>query len=270
MSERHHITIRPELRGIFDRAAGWYDDARPGYPEELFDDLVEISEVPADGRILEIGPGTGKATMPLARRGFRILGIELGEQLARTFRQRFVEFSNVEVAVGSFETFPIEPAAFDLVMAATSFHWLEQPTGYQQCYRALKPAGSLVIFRHEHVWAPENGAFFDDTQAYYEKYMPGTPPGLRLPKPEEVPNQAAEIEESGLFGPVEVRRYIWNEPYDAESYLALLSTYSNHMALEEPARQGLFEGIANLIDRKYGGNILKTYMSILHVAQRRS
>lgn len=257
------------LRGTFDQAADRYDEARPGYPEQLFDDLIEISATPPGCYILEIGPGTGKATLPLARRGYHILGIELGEQLAAKLRENVAALPNVEVQVGPFETHPIEPSAFDLVMAATAFHWLEQPAGYRQSYHALKPGGSLAIFRHEHVWTPASGSFFNDTQEFYERHMPGTPPGFRLPTPDEVLDSVEEIEASGLFGPVEVRRYMWDETYDAESYIALLDTYSGHLRLNAPSRRALYEDIAGLIDDKFGGQITKTYLVILHVARRR-
>ena len=62
---------RTKLRGVFDEAALLYHEVRPGYPEELFDDVVALSGIPSGGRILEIGCGTGQATVPLARRGYR-------------------------------------------------------------------------------------------------------------------------------------------------------------------------------------------------------
>jgi ubiquinone/menaquinone biosynthesis C-methylase UbiE len=52
---------RAKLRAIFDEAALLYDEVRPGYPEELFDDIVALSGIPSGGRILEIGCGTGQA-----------------------------------------------------------------------------------------------------------------------------------------------------------------------------------------------------------------
>ncbi|WP_228282645.1 class I SAM-dependent methyltransferase [Rubrobacter tropicus] len=60
---------RERLRSTFDRAALLYDEVRPGYPEGLFEEVVSLSGVPSGGRILEIGCGTGQATLPLARRG---------------------------------------------------------------------------------------------------------------------------------------------------------------------------------------------------------
>jgi 2-polyprenyl-3-methyl-5-hydroxy-6-metoxy-1,4-benzoquinol methylase len=63
-------------RQTFDQEAEFYDEARPGYPEALFDDVVALSAIPEEGRILEIGCGTGQATVPMARRGYHILCIE--------------------------------------------------------------------------------------------------------------------------------------------------------------------------------------------------
>jgi len=43
----------------FDEAALLYDEVRPGYPEELFDDVVPLYGIPSGGRILEIWCVTG-------------------------------------------------------------------------------------------------------------------------------------------------------------------------------------------------------------------
>jgi 2-polyprenyl-3-methyl-5-hydroxy-6-metoxy-1,4-benzoquinol methylase len=74
------------LRATIDEVALLYDAVRPGYPEALFDDVVALSGIPPGGRILEVGCGTGQATVPFARRGYRILCVELGENLAAVAR----------------------------------------------------------------------------------------------------------------------------------------------------------------------------------------
>jgi len=66
------MNARMSLRTIFDQAALDYDEVRPGYPEELIEDVISISDIPKDGRILEIGCGTGQATISFARRGYSI------------------------------------------------------------------------------------------------------------------------------------------------------------------------------------------------------
>ena len=73
---------REELRQTFGQAAERYDRARPEYPEELFDDLVALAGLTPGDRLVEVGCATGKATRPLAGRGFRITCVELGAELA--------------------------------------------------------------------------------------------------------------------------------------------------------------------------------------------
>ena len=256
------------LRETFEQAARIYHEARPGYPEELFDDLVALAGIPPGGRILEIGCGSGVATLPLARRGYAIHCIELGEQLAAVARENLADYPDVTIDVGAFEETPVEEAAYDLAVSATAWHWIAQPLGYRKVAQALKPGGALAIWRHEHVWSAAGGDFWVDVQAIYERWMPGTEPGLRLTHPDDFPGEAAEIDASGLFGPVAMRRYVWDIEYDAASYLRLLNTYSGHIDLAEPNRTLLFQGIADHINGPYGGRIVKGYMSILHVAQR--
>jgi 16S rRNA A1518/A1519 N6-dimethyltransferase RsmA/KsgA/DIM1 with predicted DNA glycosylase/AP lyase activity len=95
------------LRETFNTAAARYHRARPGYPEELFDDLADLARLDGHSRILEIGPGTGIATAPLARRGYSILGIELGPALASEARKNLNSYPNVTIETGSFETYPL-------------------------------------------------------------------------------------------------------------------------------------------------------------------
>jgi ubiquinone/menaquinone biosynthesis C-methylase UbiE len=58
----------------FDEVAELYDQARRGYPEQLFDDLFALAKIPPDkSHILEVGCGTGQATCSLARRGCHVV-----------------------------------------------------------------------------------------------------------------------------------------------------------------------------------------------------
>ena len=55
----------------FDAVADEYDRLRPSYPDALYADLLEAVALPAGARVLEIGAGSGIASLPFARRGFR-------------------------------------------------------------------------------------------------------------------------------------------------------------------------------------------------------
>src|SRR4051812_16898944 len=94
---------RDRLRSTFDQVALLYDQARPGYPEPLFDDVVTLSGIAPHGQILEIGCGTGQATLPFARRGYPIVCVELGASLASVARQRLAGYPDVTVHHSAFE-----------------------------------------------------------------------------------------------------------------------------------------------------------------------
>ncbi len=258
------------LRATFDEVALLYDRARPGYPGALFDDVVTLSGIPSGGRILEIGPGTGQATLPFARRGYRILGIELGANLAAVARHNLAAYPAVEVRTGAFEDWPVEAGAFDLAVAATAFHWLDSTIALQKIARALNSRGAIALFWNLHVQAGTT-SFFEAAHEIYQREAPELAQGAtpHFPGPGELTEPTKrEIENTGLFGEVAVRGYQWDLIHDAASYLRVLDTYSGHRILDSVARERLFQGIAELIDTKFNGRITKSYQTILYVARR--
>src|SRR5690349_1659884 len=58
-----------ERRLVFGEAADLYDRHRPAYPEQLIDELVGVAGLDGRRAVLEVGAGTGKATLMFAARG---------------------------------------------------------------------------------------------------------------------------------------------------------------------------------------------------------
>jgi SAM-dependent methyltransferase len=244
---------RENLRTTFDYDTALYARSRPPYPAQLFDDLAQV--VPGR-RALEIGCGTGQATLPLAHRGFAVTAIELGPNMAQAARQAVAGLP-VEVVNAAFEQWPLPDEPFDLVFAATSWHWIDPYVRVVKAAEALRPGGTIAIISTEHV---KGGtlAFFEAMQPVYEHFDPSTPPGLTLRESSDIPCDTTEFADA--FGPVTVRRYHLDVDYSTREYLDLLSTYSGHIALPDDARRGLFDALADLIDNRHGGRITKRYM----------
>ena len=121
------------LRSTFDAVATLYDEARPGYPELFFDDLASLSGTGPGAKVLEIGCGTAQATVPLARRGYHVLCVELGENLATIARGKLADYpQEAWVLASSFEQWPLEEGAFELVVSATTFHWVDPAVRYRK------------------------------------------------------------------------------------------------------------------------------------------
>src|SRR5215212_6677682 len=234
---------RNRLRTTFDEAASLYNHVRPGYPEDLFDDVVSLSRIQPGGWILEIGCGTGQATVLFARRGYRILCIELGENMAALARANLKWYPRAEVRTGAFEESSLQEEAFDLAFSATAFHWLDPAIAYPKAAGALRDGGSLALFWNIHVHSDASEGFFEAAQRIYEREAPeivGPEDYKGLPRPHEVPDRTDEIKSTGLFGRITTRDYRWDEAYDARGYLRVLSTYSGHRSLSDDTRECLF------------------------------
>ncbi|MPZ94136.1 MAG: methyltransferase domain-containing protein [Propionibacteriales bacterium] len=260
---------RESLRRTFDTAADRYHDARPDYPPDLFDELVRLARLEPGARLLEIGAGTGKATVPMARRGFQIVCLELGTSLAEVAVRNLSGFPDVEVIAASFDDWePRNRPPFDLVFAATAWHWLDPKTRYARAWEALRPGGRVAFWSASHVFPDGGDPFFHDIQAVYEEIGEGVPPDATWPRPGELPDQRDEIEATGLFTDVQVRHYDWEVRYDAESYVALLRTFSGHLAMAEWKERRLYDAVRTRLAAREDGVLRRHWGAALHVATR--
>src|SRR5499427_10788964 len=93
----------PQLGSVFNEVPELYDRIRPGYPDELFADLVAITGLDKTTSLLEVGCGTGQATRSLAALGCSVTAVEPGAGLAALARRRLAAFGNVNVESSAFE-----------------------------------------------------------------------------------------------------------------------------------------------------------------------
>ncbi len=257
------------LRRIFDQAADRYQDARPEYPERLFDALGEEARLQPGDRLLEVGCGPGKATLPLARRGYRIACVELGPALAAAARANLAGFPDVDVIEGDFEMY--EPAGgerFDLVFAATAWHWVDPSVRYQRAWQLLRPGGHLATWSAVHVFPEDGDPFFAELQQVYDEIGEGTPADATWPRPGELPDDGEEMEGTGLFEDVVVHHFDWETSYDADAYLRLLDTFSGHIAMQPWQRDRLYGEIRRRLAQRPDGRLRRHWGAALHVARR--
>jgi protein-L-isoaspartate O-methyltransferase len=265
------------LRSTFDKVPEQYDRARPSYPPAVFSDLVELAQLPVGARLVEIGCGTGQATIVLAQMGYDVTCVELGEQLAAYARSKLTPYPSVEVVNAEFESWRPERKDFDAVVAFSSFHWIPPAVRYTKSAALLNDHGKLAFVSVAHV-LPEGGdQFFVDVQRDYEAVVPEDPQtkadAAGPPRPDVVRELSdrvvtAEIAASGCLQMVGIRHHLWDVTYDAEGYIAVLGTYSGHLALDPGARLRLMDRIRERIEARPDGKVRKSYMALLYVAER--
>lgn len=260
---------RAELRATFDSAAGIYQRARPEYPAEVYAELIRLTALPPRARLLEIGCATGKATLPLARRGHPITCLEIGAGLAAQARRNLAAFAGVEVIEAAFETWqPAAGTGFDLVFAATAWHWIDPAVRCRRAWELLRPGGHLALWNALHVVPAGGDPFFAEIQEVYDEIGEGLPPGQAWIRPGELPGDRAEIEASGLFTGVVTRQFDWEVRYTAEEYIGLLGTFSGHIAMSQWQRDRLYGEIRRRLAGRPDGTVRRHWGCVLQVARR--
>ncbi len=250
------------LKVTFNKSAQLYDEIRPGYPEELINDIIILSAIPRDGKILEIGCGTGQATAPFADRGYEMICLDIGRDLADIATKKFQNYTNVQIVVDSFEEWDSEEKAFDLVLSATAFHWIDPEIGYKKVASILSHSGSLAIFSNTHI--RKNEGFFAETQEIYKRYTPSI-----FRQSHKSKKTKPVISNAGKFFKETIHKiYPWDAEYSANEYIKLLNTYSDHIALLEDERHRLFDRMREMIDTRYEGKIVKHYEAVLNLKKK--
>lgn len=257
------MSIDRNRRTTFEETADLFNEARPGYPAQMVEDVLALSSIPPDGRILEIGCGPGNATLPYAERGYHVTAVELGSRLAALAAHNLAPFPRVQVVNVAFEEWPLAENAFDLAISAEAMHWIPPEIGYPKTAAALKDSGSAAFYWN--VTPDPQTQWSRAIDAVYHKL------GLQNPDKTVIADWLTDIitenfRASGRFGIVTVRRYAWAEPYTAERYVKLLRTYSAHRDLAAGTRERLFAGVHAAI-QQHGGQVLKPYLTVLFQAR---
>ena len=167
----------------------------------------------------------------------------------------------------SFEDWPLQRAAFALVISAQAFHWIPPEIGYAKAAASLRDSGSIALFWNHN---PYQSTVF--SQALDEVYRSNAPELANPPRPESleilIKDKVEAIRSSGFFGDVVVKRYPWSEQYTTERYIKLLNTHSDHLNLAEETRRGLFANVRELIEQ-FDGVVTRSYLAVLYWAEVR-
>ena len=264
---------RRDLSRTFDEVPELYDRVRPGYPGELFADLVAITGMGGQSSVLEVGCGTGQATRSLAALGCHVTAVEPGAGMAALARRRLADFGNVEVENSSFEEWDDRGRRFDVLVAASSWHWVDPSVGWRRAHEVLRPGGWIALLAHVVVRRPDEPEVYAHTADLHERFSPGNPGWGHPPLEDEVMMTdegwgSSIADPGGLFDPALVRWYPTVQWFDGAGFADLLRTQSLNRALDSEVREPLLDAIADRIRTRMGDRASRRYLSVLRTGQR--
>ena len=241
----------PEASWRFGAQAVDYDRYRPRYPESVFDDILEVTDVSVGTEMIEIGAGTGIATEPLVRRGVSVTAIEPSPEMAAMARAKLGD--RASVFVGRFEDYS-GPGSVQLVAAFNAWHWVTPHVAVDRVAELLAPGGCLALIWTEVVsWGAEP---FAERLAHVSGY----PWVKRL---DHVDGSMQPIRDDARFEPLLVLHHVFERTLDAAAFVAVTKTYGGQRTDEQ------YDAIARIVNDEFEGRITKVEDAALYIWRRR-
>jgi SAM-dependent methyltransferase len=252
-------------RQLYGQDPRSYNAGRPDYPDRVYQVLVDRCGLREGSRVLEIGPGTGLATARLLSLGANVTGVEVNPSMADYLRAT-LGGQGLDVVVAPFEEAQLAEGAFDLAVAANSFHWIDPGVGVEKLGRLLVPAGWVAIW----------GMIFDDPTrpdelAPYVKNLLGvsstfaaTPGGLPFDL-----DQAARFPELRRAGFLDIESEVIRSEVtmNAAQVRALYASMTIILRRPPGERAHLLDAIAAIVQDEFGGRIERHFVTGFYTAR---
>ena len=246
----------------FGADAGRYDRARPTYPAALVERIVAASP----GReVVDVGCGTGISSRLFEAAGCRVLGVEPDPRMAEQARQ-----GGTEVEISKFEDWDPAGRAFDAVVAAQAWHWVDLAAGAAKAAEALRPGGRLAVLWNAFDPPRELREAFGQV---YRRAAPDSPLSGFWARPaldayRAGGGQAADgMRQAGGFGEPEEWLADWARPYTRDEWLDLVQTLGGFRQFPPDVQAELLSGLGAAVDAA-GGAFLMGYTTLAVTAVR--
>lgn len=257
---------------VFGEVADDYERIRPGYPAVIFDAVVDASPGP---RVVEVGAGTGRATLEFVRRNCAVVAVEPSTEMAEVLRRTLAEQPGtapaVEIVATTFEAYAAgaAPGGADVIAAFQAWHWVNPANGYPAAARLVRPGGALALcWNHPRPIDPDLRRALD---AVYERNAPALTVREMGSKGRDVDRADGPLRTraAAWFGGIDVVTEDWTTSSTAVDYATLLATQSDHRLLPEDIRERLLADIVTVVEAA-GGRIDLPYTTRLVLARRLS
>ncbi|NKC01401.1 MAG: methyltransferase domain-containing protein [Pseudomonadales bacterium] len=260
---------RTEGRRAFGHNVAGYDTVRPLYPKWMFETLAGFVDEPVT---LEIGPGNGLATRSLAQIGASPITLIEPDRRFSGLLEGLTDVRGdpCQITYASFEAAKLPAHSFDLVVAATSFHWLEPRVRVEKLAGLVKPKGIVALMWHVFQDMELEDLFHEATKDLLS-VLDSSPSGSPDELPFALDRQARELEflETDLF---ELRLYQeerWPLRLNPTDVRVLYEGFSGIAQLSEPDRHDLLNRLETIARVEFQGQVVRNMTSPLYIFERK-
>lgn len=249
-----------EFRKVFDLIPEQFDRYRPRYSQELFDYLIQYTDLGPDKSVLEMGPGTGQATDPILQTGCDYNAIELGEHLYAKMLEKYGGFSNFHIVNDDFITHDFGQQRFDLIYSAATIQWIPEDIAFSKTFELLNPGGTLAMMLTVGDYKSPNEALYAKIQNIYDLYFkPDTP----------YTHGKFRYDSAPEYGYVDLERHDFHgrRVMGTDEYIAFCGTHCDHLVIPEPYKTLFFDGLRTVVEEN-GGEVVFDDTYVLYLTRK--
>ncbi len=266
------LISRAEGRHLFGLDPEGYDAVRPQYPELIYQFMIERGALRPNSATLEIGAGSGLATRRLIEYGADpITVVEPDVRFAPQLQSLVASASaQLHLLQSAFEDADLPSRCYDLVAAATSFHWLDQDVALDKIARVLKPGGYAALWWNLFGDLDRADPFHDATTALLAD-LAVSPSGAPDAIPFALDRRAREAQfvSCGKFAAVEYAQTRWTLTLNTPQVGRLYGGFSHIQRLPALQRTELLEQLMAVAQTRFGGAVERNMTSVIYLARRK-
>ena len=216
--------------------------------------------------MLEVGPGTGQVTRRLLEIGAEVVAVEPDARLAEFIRERLGD--QVELVEHALEDAELDASAFDLAVAASSFHWVDEAAGLASLRCALRPGGWIAIWWTSFGDETRPDPFMDAVDPLFED-VPHSPSAGLEGRPSfgrDAERRLAALSAAGFEDP-RSDEFRWSHVWDDTGIRGLYATFSPIIALEPEPRARMLDAVGRIAREDFGNRVERPLVTSLYTAQ---
>jgi SAM-dependent methyltransferase len=176
--------------------------------------------------------------------------------------------AHVQVVHTSFEDAALPARGYDLVAAATSFHWIHPSVRVVKAAQVIKPGGYLAVWWNVFGDPEREDRYHEATRRVLEPLSRSpSDPQDALPFALDTAARRSEIVSTGAFDEPDDAAYRWVLWLNTQQVGALYATFSSISRLPAQQRDALLDQLMTIAERDFGGKVARNMVTPVYVAR---